>query len=186
MPKGRPNIRRGLPRKLEAALALGKDAILQFVFENSHPIPFSGCWAWTGPTQERGYGYLVDPRKPFNRASAPRMIIPRLVCETVHGAMPDDWQTRHQCHTPICVNPDHLLPGTRSDNLKDSVRDGRWTFTRGTGNGRAKLNGAKVLEIQRLHHEGISYPQIAAVFGVGTSTASRAVRGQLSFSLPGS
>lgn len=80
--------RRGLPRKLDIALRAGKDAVLQFVFENSQPVSFSGCWLWMGPVQENGYGYIVDPRRPFNRASPPRMIVPRLVCETVHGKMP--------------------------------------------------------------------------------------------------
>ena len=32
----------------------------------------------------------------------------------------------HTCDNPPCFNPDHLFPGTQSDNIKDSVRKGRW------------------------------------------------------------
>ena len=32
---------------------------------------------------------------------------------------------RHTCDNPICVNPDHLLPGTQRDNVDDMMRRGR-------------------------------------------------------------
>lgn len=170
--------RRGLPRKLDIALRAGKDAVLQFVFENSQPVPFSGCWLWRGPVQENGYGYIVDPRRPFNRASPPRMLVPRLVCETVHGKMPADWQTRHQCHVPSCVNPDHLLPGTVTDNLNDSVRDGRWTFSRGIGNGRAKITLAAAAEILYRRNGGEKTKSLASAFNVSTTTIRNITNGR--------
>ena len=136
--------RRGLPRKLDIALRAGKDAVLQFVFENSQPVPFSGCWLWRGPVQENGYGYIVDPRRPFNRASPPRM----------------------------------LVPGTVTDNLNDSVRDGRWTFSRGIGNGRAKITLAAAAEILYRRNGGEKTKSLASAFNVSTTTIRNITNGR--------
>lgn len=32
---------------------------------------------------------------------------------------------RHECDNPPCYNPDHLVPGTSADNVRDSIRRGR-------------------------------------------------------------
>lgn len=169
--------RRGLPRQLGISIAAGKQAILDFVFANAHPVPWSGCWIWMGPVNGDGYAFLVDPTKPFCRESPFRIGIHRLVCETVHGHMPDDYDARHQCHIKTCVCPDHLLPGTRSDNLNDSVRDGHWTFTRGMKNGRARLTPEMCGEIRMLRDGGATNASLAERFGVGTSTISRVTTG---------
>jgi len=61
-----------------------------------------------------------------------------------HGYMPA--VVRHACDTPLCVNPDHLLGGTRADNSRDMVERGRSTF--GQRNPRAKLTDAQANEIR--------------------------------------
>lgn len=32
---------------------------------------------------------------------------------------------RHSCDNPLCIKPEHLLPGTASDNMKDRSERGR-------------------------------------------------------------
>lgn len=62
--------------------------------------------------------------------------------------------------------------------LVDSVREpGRWKS--GENNPRAKLTGAKVLEIRRLHQSGLTTVAIAGMFGVGKTTVGQIIRGQI-------
>lgn len=87
------------------------------------PEPNSGCWLWLGATAKGGYGKL-KLNKSRKVAAAPRVSMylfrdfdlsdPRDIC--------------HVCDVPLCVNPDHLFVGTRSENLRDMIkkRRGRW------------------------------------------------------------
>ena len=38
--------------------------------------------------------------------------------------VPAGLQMNHRCHNVICVNPDHLYPGTQAENLADAVARG--------------------------------------------------------------
>jgi hypothetical protein len=53
---------------------------------------------------------------------------------------------RHTCDTPLCVNADHLLDGTKADNARDMAERGRSTF--GERNRHAKLTWEQVHEIR--------------------------------------
>jgi len=66
------------------------------------PEPNSGCWLWIG-TLKNGYGLL-------GHEYAHRLVM-RLSGKEVSGLVLD-----HICHTPCCVNPFHLKPGTQADN----------------------------------------------------------------------
>jgi hypothetical protein len=55
-----------------------------------------------------------------------------VVWEDVKGPIPDGLQLLHHCDMPMCVNPDHLYPGTNADNRRDYAarrtrcRKGHW------------------------------------------------------------
>lgn len=171
--------RRGIPRKLDAALNGGKDAVISFLFEHTHQVPFVGCWIWDGPVNASGYAWAIDPRKPFNRARPNRIVLSRLLCEVVYGEMAH-WtleQARHTCDVPACLNPAHIIPGTPQDNADDKMRRGRAADTRGLANGRAKLTLEDGAAIRELRAKGWSNRRVAALYGIGTSTASRAAIG---------
>ena len=69
------------------------------------------CWLWTGRLHD-GYGYIsVGPRQ--RRAH-------RLVYELLVGPVPPDLDLDHLCRIRRCVNPDHLEPVTRRENLRRS------------------------------------------------------------------
>jgi hypothetical protein len=72
--------------------------------------PLSGCHIWQGPLRG-GYGHLWHQ----HRIS----LAHRLAWELKHGSIPKGMVLRHRCNVGSCVNPDHLVPGTRSENNAD-------------------------------------------------------------------
>lgn len=76
----------------------------------------NGCWLWQGGTDANGYGM-------FNDGGRTRYVH-RAVCEAIHGPLPRELLARHTCNTPPCAAPEHLIPGTHSDNAKDAIAAG--------------------------------------------------------------
>jgi hypothetical protein len=76
------------------------------------------CWEWQGGTNNIGYGMIRDEKKmrTAHRVSYEEhnnVKIPKLMCVC------------HTCDNPLCVNPNHLWLGSRSDNTRDMWRKGR-------------------------------------------------------------
>lgn len=89
----------------------------------------TGCWEWLGQKWSGGYGYVR-----INRKHIPAH---RYIYSLYKGVISDGLDACHSCDNPGCVNPDHIWPGTPSDNLKDCYSKGRRT-QRGTSNGNYK------------------------------------------------
>lgn len=86
---------------------------------------------------------------------------------------PEELAMRHSCDNCWCVNPEHLTPGTITENMKDKEereRGNRDNSAKGQTHYRAKLNDDKVREIRILFASGISQPKIAKRFGVARAT----------------
>jgi len=71
------------------------------------------CWPWTGYIMPNGYGKLTVQGRRSNLAH-------RLAYETFVGPIPAGLDLDHLCRVRHCVNPDHLEPVTRSENLRRS------------------------------------------------------------------
>jgi len=98
----------------------------------------------------------------------------------------------HTCDNPICVNPSHVVIGTSKLNRQDCVAKRRdnpafgknnGTHThrekyQGENNGRAKLTNEDVLEIRRLHANGMSHRSIAKKYGMAKSPIGDLLRGK--------
>jgi len=70
------------------------------------------CWLWTGaPTKNGGYGSLNIGRTP--KAAH------RISYEMAKGQIPEGMQIDHMCHTPLCVNPEHLRPVDHKRNQEN-------------------------------------------------------------------
>lgn len=71
--------------------------------------PDRGCWLWTGSTGRNGYGYFYFDGRP---GLAHRFSYAYFV-----GPIPDGLELDHLCRTRRCVNPEHLEPVTRRENM---------------------------------------------------------------------
>ena len=89
-------------------------------FEKFIPEPNSGCWLWTGAICKGNAGYGQMRWKGKTQSAH------RVSFEIHKGILPSDLDICHTCDVPSCVNPDHLFSGTRSENMVDCVRKGRF------------------------------------------------------------
>ena len=68
------------------------------------------CWLWTGLLDRSGYGLATVQRRhrPAHRA----------LYELLVGPVDPVLTMDHLCRNPPCVNPDHLEPVTRGENVR--------------------------------------------------------------------
>lgn len=76
-----------------------------------------GCWVWTAPVTDCGYGRI--------RIEGDRKIYAhRWTYEQEHGPIPDGFQIDHQCRNPACVRPAHLRAVSPKQNQENRAADG--------------------------------------------------------------
>jgi hypothetical protein len=128
------------------------------------------CWLWTGPTNNKGYGYLqIAP------PSGKKILAHRLSYEIHNNSIPGK-VTRHTCDNPPCVNPAHLISGTQNDNMADCASKDRTCF--GERNGQSKLTNEIVKEMRTQHAKGDSISALGRKYNVNRMTARSAIRGE--------
>lgn len=109
----------------------------------SHTIKVGNCLEWQRCFNSDGY-----PRAVIDGDSNTK--VHRKVFELVNGFKPP--VVRHTCDNIKCINPDHLLPGTPSENTKDRDTRGR------THNYLPPEERDLILSLRA---EGLSYKEIA-------------------------
>lgn len=88
-----------------------------------------GCWPWTASTAN-GYGVLmVNKRREYAH---------RLSYARFNGPIPDGLDIDHICRNRTCINPDHLEPVTRGENVRRSPISRPGMFSRGISVARDK------------------------------------------------
>lgn len=74
----------------------------------------SECWAWQGPMSSNGYGNIpLETGRGARATSAHRAVYLILV-----GEIPAGLDLDHLCRNRRCVNPAHLEPVTRQENIR--------------------------------------------------------------------
>lgn len=119
------------------------------------------CWHWAAGVGSRGYGEV--------KRVGVKMVASRAAYEIANGPIPEGMYVCHKCDNPRCVRPDHLFVGTCRDNIRDSVKKGRF--------GACKLTPKQVEEIRMLS-EKYSNKDIAKMFGVAPNTISYIITGR--------
>lgn len=73
-------------------------------------VVFDGaCWRWTGSRNRYGYGHMkIDKR---------RKLVHRVLFELARGPIPERLEVDHLCRNRWCVNPEHMEPVTRRENI---------------------------------------------------------------------
>lgn len=139
----------------------------------------TGCWEWNGARKSQGYGVLNVNGKTAR--------VHRLAYEAWVGPIPEGLDLRHKCDNPPCMNPDHLEPGTRRQNVQDMVSRKRYNTDntpRGENHGRAKLTNQDVLDIRMEYATGrITQKALSVIYSVHRDTISRIILG-ISWSSP--
>lgn len=141
------------------------------------------CWEFKGyrmPTE--GYGVLsVSGELSKNRKSLHAHRVGYILANNLtETGVPEGIVVRHTCDNPPCCRPNHLIPGTQSDNIRDRFERGR---TRGKVNQRGEANDSAVLtdhivlEARRRFRAGENASQLAEAFNVAIGTIQGALHG---------
>lgn len=109
-------------------------------------------------------GYIQINRK------GERFLLHRRVCERRYGPI-GDLDATHSCDNRLCINPDHLRPGTRKQNLDEMKERGRALL--GIKNPKVKLTEKQVREIRKAAGSQL---QIGLRFGICQNRVSQIKR----------
>jgi len=92
----------------------------------------------------------------------------RVACERKHGPLAPNQQARHLCHNTLCINGDHVVPGTQTENMQDSAKAGRRPH---------KLTVAVVRAIKRACAAGVPQTTTARKYGIAQGDVSHIANG---------
>lgn len=126
------------------------------------------CWHWRGARDRWGYGRVCTAHG-IEAAH-------RVAYVLTHGAIPPGACVLHSCDHPNCVNPRHLRAGSHQENIAEAASKGR--MAHGERHCRARLTDIAVQNMRALRRHGIRTEEIAAYFGVSTSTAMKVISGR--------
>jgi len=127
----------------------------------------TGCWIWSGPTCAKGRYGLFD-----GKTGGALVMAHRRSYEIHKGNIGEGLCVCHKCDNGLCINPEHLFIGTKSENMKDAFEKGRLPLFKnnnqsGENNRNAKYNkefADRVREFYRDHRP--SFSKLAKEFGL--------------------
>lgn len=112
------------------------------------------CWVWQGSVNKvTGYGGVTVN---YRYKGAHRAVYEGLV-----GAVPKGYELDHLCRNRLCVNPLHLEPVTRKENVRRSTA--------------TKLSLNQVAQVRKLAGTGLKQAEIAEAFEISPCHVSRLI-----------
>jgi hypothetical protein len=142
-----------------------EDIIAQF----NKPITINehGCWLWLGATDDFGY------------ARQGGTLIYGYVWRMAGKESPIGTVLRHQCPNHNCINPDHILLGTQSENMLDAVQVGTRLGPKG------RLSQEKIDLVNDLLEGGLhTKTEIVALVGVSNQWMTKFQKGEFAYAKP--
>jgi hypothetical protein len=79
-------------------------------FSRKYVVTDGGCWVWTASLNRSGYALFYDGQK--------MVIAHRWAYQQMVAPIPADLETDHLCRVRECVNPAHLEPVTKAENVR--------------------------------------------------------------------
>lgn len=126
------------------------------------------CMLWTGTLNDQGYGLAWK----FGERYAHRHSF-----QIHNGRIPLGKLVRHRCDVKNCVNPAHLIIGTKRDNAKDALERGR--FASGSRR-RSDLSNDIIYKARvDFHKNNIKLAVLAERLGMSVSQTSDTMSGRL-------
>jgi hypothetical protein len=147
--------------------------------------PVSGCWLWTGPTNNNGYG------------KAAGTYVHRLSYAVSKGPIPGGMEIDHLCRNRRCFNPEHLEAVPHAENMRRTPGTATATHCRHgheyavygywKAGDRKRCKECRRLrerpewrptdanEVRRLREEGLKGREIADLTGLSLRTVWRAL-----------
>lgn len=122
------------------------------------PVPFAGCRLWLLAERSNGYGAASFDGQQWQAHV--------LSFQAFVGRLPS-WASllMHSCDTRMCVEPEHLRPGTHADNSEDASRKGRLA---------QRVSAEDVRRMRAAYAAGgVTIQQIAETFGLKKSAVSK-------------
>lgn len=126
------------------------------------------CWIWRGAQRTNGYGHFQYKDQAGKRIWRGAH---QYSWEQLNGAIPAGLVLMHKCDTELCVNPEHLTPGTPAENRADRDAKGRLL-------GGPRLTARRVRRLRRRHAAGDTVRELAKRFGLRFQTVYRAIKGE--------
>ena len=152
-----------------------RDQLKKLMECKSVPVGDKGCMEWQGEISTSGYGRVYYNGYKYQAH--------RVAWVSEHGPMPITCDACHICDNRKCVNPHHIVAGSRKANMMDALYKGRLhvqaspnTMPKGDKHGRAKLTSEAVIEIRKSKK---SVLELAAIYDVHQETIRRALKGHL-------
>ena len=144
--------------------------VRKFAWENSEQLPWTGCWIWmkgVNAGDRGGYARTVIKGKTT--------FVSRLILGIHRSSV--EMVAMHTCDQPLCVNPDHLHIGSRSDNTQDMLEKGRSNRAKGEQSGAAVLTEKQVLAIRKEYEVGnVTQVELGDKYGVTQDSISDITR----------
>lgn len=126
------------------------------------------CWEWQGAKASSGYGLFWRGGDRYAHRWSYRLF---------KGFIPRGKLVRHRCDVKSCVNPEHLILGSATDNAKDRLERGG--YKAGTAR-RPDLTDDVVLDMRTKYHANeVKLREVGQVLGMCLSQASDVMWGRL-------